>query len=891
MRIRSLSDAMNPQSVAVIGASNRERSAGRAVMLNLLQSKFKGPVMPVSRKHKAVLGVLAYPSIESLPISPDLAILCVANGHLETCIQELIKRECKLAIIIADGQLMTNGVMVSQSILSLARANQMRILGPNSLGLILPYLGLNASSAHIAAHPGHIAFISQSAAIATTVLDWANTKQIGFSNFVSIGDALDTDASELMDFLGRDPRTQAVMIYIDSVQDPQRFMSAARAISRIKPVLVVKSGRSLAGAKAAVLHTGGRSGYDGVFDAAIRRSGMLRVGDLHELFAAVETLAHSQRLRGERLAIMSNGGGPAVLALDALIERGGKLAQLGAETIAKLNQCLPQNWSGTNPIDMLGDADPERYRNVLEILLQSDELDAVLIMYSPSALSMSHETAQAVIDCCRTRKGRAAKINILSNWMGEETVASSRKAFAQARLPTYRTPEGATGAFMHMVEYRRNQKFLTETPQSISSTQDLQSTLDKLDAWSAQQQFILETHQVAPILNDYKIEVVETKACATIEQAIEAAQWMGYPVALKIQSQDFWHKSDVHGVSLNLNSAEDMHRADQAMRDRVAQSSPDAKIEGLIVQRMALSAGAQELRIAVIDDDVFGPVIALGEGSDWDLSRDAAFALPPLNMALSRYLVIQALKTQKIRDRQLLQGLDMDALCRLLTRISKLVVDCPQILALDLNPVVAMGKQMLVLDANVRLRASTSTPARLAIQPYPKQYEQQCETRDGKPILLRPILPEDEPLLQRFDAQLSDDDRYKRYFGAREALNHEDLAVLTQIDYSREMAFVATRVMDSGEIEILAVARGSIDPDNIESEFAMAVRSDLQGLGLGKIMLVKLIDYYREQGTQQLAGMTMMENRAMAGLARKLGFAVSMDMEEGVIQMHMQLQV
>ncbi|WP_220770998.1 bifunctional acetate--CoA ligase family protein/GNAT family N-acetyltransferase [Shewanella sp. MBTL60-007] len=896
MSQRTLHTLFKPKSVAIIGASNKPKRAGNVLMKNLLSGGFSGPIMPVTPKYEAVMGVLAYPNIQALPLIPDLAIICTAASSVPGIIETLAQFGCKVAIVMASGladEFNEEGVSLLAQMQQFAGRYGMRILGPNSLGMILPNLGLNVSLAHTSALPGKIAFVSQSAAICTTVLDWANNKGIGFSSFISLGDANDIDFDELLDYLGRDSKTDAILLYIDSVNEKRHFLSAARAASRNKPILVIKSGRSIEGGSAAKLHTGGISGSDAVYEAAFRRAGMLRVNDLIELFAAVETLAHSRPLQGERLGIISNGGGPAVLALDELILGGGKLPALSSEIYQRLNALLPKSWSGQNPVDIGGDSDAKRYAKSLEILMDSDDLDAILILHSPSALGESVEIAQAIADTINQHPNRH-KINVLTNWSGEDSAFEARKLFSKSRIPTYRTPEGAVGAFMHMVEYRRNQKLLQEVPQSIPVNIPANSALarEKLQQAIESGRSVLETHESRTILNAYGLKTIDTWFASTPEQAVEFAKQAGYPVALKVQSPDILHKSDVQGVMLNLTSDIEVSQAANAMIERVISLNPDAKIEGLIVQKMALTAGAQEIRIAVANDPVFGPAILLGEGgSEWQPTKDAAVALPPLNMTLARYMVIQALKTQKLRDRHLPRGLNMHALCVLLTQISHLIIDCPEIATLDLNPVLCAGEEITLLDVNIGLQHEpVDNASRLAILPYPKELEQLATLKNGNKVMLRPILPEDEPKHLAFDNSLSDEDRYKRYFGVRSKMTHEEMAVLTQIDYAREMAFIATAMGEDGEETTLGAIRASIDPDNTEAEFAMAVRSNYQGQGIGKLLLEKLIRYYKSNDTLVLTGFTMFENRNMASLAKHLGFTVTFDMEERLINMHMDLK-
>jgi acetyltransferase len=894
MSQRSMQALFNPSSIAVIGASANPDRAGNLVMKNLLAGGFSGPIMPVSPKYTAVMGVLAYPSIIMLPIKPDLAIICTRASRVPELVETLAQFGCKTAIIMASGMAQECDE-VGQNLLHLALAHAkrygMRLLGPNSLGMLIPKIGLNASLAHTGAKLGKIAFLSQSSAICTTVLDWANNKGIGFSTIISLGDAADVDFDELLDFLGKDSQTSAILLYLDAINEKRHFLSAARAASRNKPILVLKSGRSLEGMQAAKLHTGGTQGNDAVYDAAFRRAGMLRVHSLVALFAAVESLSHSTRLKGERLAIISNGGGPAILAADELILKGGKLAQLSAATTAALSAILPRAWSGQNPIDLVGDANGQRYCQALAVVVNSGDADAILILHSPSASQDSLTIAQEPHDCINTLPAHKG-INILTNWAGEDSAYPARKFLNHAGIATYRTPEGAVNAFMQMVEYRRNQKLLQEVPVSISELipKNTVKARHLLNLARARGQYQLATHETGEILAAYGLNTIDTGFALDAKSALKVAKQLGYPVALKLKSNEIVYKSDIHCVMLNLQTEAELIQAAQQMLTRVNHTQPNAHIEGLIIQKMALTAGAQELRLAVIHDEVFGPALCLGEGgSEWDPTLDAAVFLPPLNMALARYMVIHALKTKKIKDKHLPTGLDLHALCVILTKVSQLIIDCPEINRLDINPLLASGDNICFLDVSMALNPQEIDPLnRLAIMPYPVELEETTALNNGMNIMIRPILPEDEPQHLIFDNALSAEDRYLRYFGVRSAMTHEEMAVLTQIDYAREMAFIATYDKD-GEIITLGAVRASIDPDNTEAEFAMAVRSDYQGLGLGKLLLQKIIGYYQQQGTERLTGYTMFNNQNMASLAKSLGFIVSFDMEEQLIKMEMPL--
>ena len=608
----NLNQLLKPKSIAVIGASTRPMRAGNIVMKNLLQDGFEGAIMPVTPNYTSVCGVLAYPNIDALPIVPDVAILCTHACRNIEIFTQLAAKGVKSAIVLSSDmhELSSTGESIESLCIGIAKASGMRVLGPNSLGLILPWLNFNASFSPVTAQKGKIAFISQSAAMCTTILDWANDKNIGFSAFISLGNALDVDFANLLDHLSTDTHTEAILLYVDTIKDARRFMSAARSASRNRRILVLKGGKTPEGRRAAQAHTGGNDTLDIIYDSAIRRTGMLRVKNSHELFAAVETLTHSVPLRGERLAIITNGGGPAIMAVDTLLERGGKLAELDEYTLEKLSSKLPSSWSQNNPIDMVGDADCQRYVDTINTLMDSDCADAILIMHSPSAIARSKQTAVDIVEAIKAHP-RHKRFNILTNWSGELTAKPARSIFTQAGIPTYRTAESAVVAFMHLVEYRRNQKQLMETPTTAEPVHV--SELENAKLWIEQQLLdkdtvVLDTHQIGHFLRCFNFNVLPTWIASEASEAVHIAGEIGYPVAVKLRSPDIAHKSDVHGVMLNLRNSQEVASASQAILDRVKLSYPAANVHGLLVQGMAKLAGGEEIRIKVKHDDTFGPV-------------------------------------------------------------------------------------------------------------------------------------------------------------------------------------------------------------------------------------------------------------------------------------------
>ncbi|WP_435276104.1 bifunctional acetate--CoA ligase family protein/GNAT family N-acetyltransferase [Psychrobium sp. nBUS_13] len=883
----------NPKSIAVIGASNSVHRAGNLIMRNLLQGSFSGPIMPVNSKHQSICGVLAYKNVAQLPQVPDLAIIAINARYCVKVLTELGELGCQQVILLAAGIVQLpeiDDLSGNEQLKSIAKQYGIRILGGSSLGMQIPHLGLNASFAHQQAQNGKIAFISQSSSVATTVLDWANHKNMGFSYFVSVGETIDLSFNEILDFLSRDSKTQAILLYIDGIKDHRHFMSAARTAARSKPIIVIKSGSTSEGAISVSHHTGVMAGCDAVYDAAFRRAGMLRVNHLRELFAAFETLAHTKPLSGERLAIVTNGGAPGIMAVDTLISRGGKLAALESDIIERLSTLLPNHWSKANPVDIAGDASPERFAKTLSILLDSKEIDTLLVIHSPSAVASGEEFAQAIIKSIN-QHARGRQINILTNWMGEGSAHQARKMIRKSGIPTFRTPDGAVGAFMHMVEYRRNQRLLQETPKSIS--RHYQTAPD--EARRIAQELINSGHNVidlnkaAPLLNLYGLNSLATHHVDSPEQAATLATKIGYPVALKLSAPALTHKASIDGIKLNLMNEEAVKLHAQTMLEA---QSDNEYIDGLNLQQMANTAGTQELRFAMHNDAIFGPVLYIGEGgTSWDLTQDAAVALPPLNTALARYLIIGAIKSGKIKAHRALTELDINALSITITQLSYLIIDCPEIASLDINPLLMQDDNATILDVNIQLKSCDNDGIqRLAIRPYPRELEELITLKDGREVLLRPIKAEDEQSHFEFNDSLSKEDRYKRFFGEVGQLSHEQMAKMTQIDFDREMAFIASYRDENEKFHTLGVVRAITDAENQETEFAVVIRGDIQGQGLGKLLMLKMINYCKQRHTHMMTGLTLPQNAGMINLSRKLGFNVKFDIEEGWVDMRLDLQ-
>jgi acetyltransferase len=879
MTVRNLEYLFRPRSIAVVGASDRERSVGATVIRNVLGGGFSGPVYPVNLRHSTVAGRRAYRDIGALPEPPDLAVIATPPATIPGIVAELGARGTRAAIVLTAGLSTgrdTEGRSLSQAMLDAARPHLLRVLGPNCVGLLVPGLGINASFAHTSAPPGKLAFVSQSGGLTTAVLDWAKSRRIGFSHFVSLGDAADVDFGDVIDYLASDPGTRAILLYIESVRAARKFMSAARAAARNNFVIAVKAGRAPEGARAALSHTGALAGSDDVFDAAIRRAGMLRVATIAELFDAVETLARATAFRGDRLAIMTNGGGPGVMAADALGQGGGTLARLSTQTLAQLDGVLPATWSRGNPVDIIGDAPAARYVAALGALLDAPEIDSVLFMHVPTAIVPPEEIARA----CAPLAGSG---RVLSCWLGGSGLDGARRLFADAGVADYATPEQAVAGFQQLVNYRRNQLALMETPPSIplDFTPDRDGARRIVQAALAAGRELLSEPEAKGVLAAYGIPVVRTQVAHDGEEAARAAAAIGFPVALKVLSPQVTHKSDVGGVALDLASAAEVRSAAAAMARRLQERVPGAALVGYTVQEMARRPHAHETIVGAAVDAVFGPVILFGHGGvAVEVVGDRAVALPPLNLALARDLV------SRTRIARLLDGYrdrppaDRPALYLALTQVSQLIVDLAEIVELDINPLLVDERGVLALDARLRVAAALAPSAgRLAIRPYPRELEERVRFVERE-IVLRPIRPEDETLHARFLARVEQADLQLRFFHAVRDFPHAALARLTQIDYDREMAFIAWSPEEGGET--LGVARAIADPDRASAEFAILVRSDLKSKGLGAMLMNKLIRYCRESGIRQLVGDILAANGPMLALARSLGFELTAGAGPGV---------
>lgn len=869
----SLDPIFHPKSVAVIGASATPGSVGSILMRNLMEHPFGGTVFPVNPKRRSVHGVYCYPHLAALPEPVDLAVIATPAPTVPGQVKECVDRGVKGAIVISAGfsELGAEGRALEAQIRQAAKG-KMRLIGPNCLGVLHPPSGLNASFAATMARPGHLALLSQSGAICTSILDWAEEAKIGFSSFVSVGAMADVDFADLIDYFADDPNTQSIILYMESIGNVRKFLSAARAVARTKQVIVVKSGRHEAGARAAASHTGALAGADAVFDAAFRRAGVLRVATIPEMFAMAEILAMQPAARGPALCIITNAGGPGVMATDSLMLSGGELAPLSTPTVEALDKVLPPFWSHSNPVDILGDATPERYRQVVEICAKDPKVQGLLVLLTPQAMTDPTATARRL-----TLFAKIENKPVLACWMGGVQVRQGRGILNEAGIPTFDAPEDAIRAFLDMVKYRRAQELLYETPEPLpeEAVPDRDKVRRILDAVRKAGRSLLTEVEAKEVLACYGIPVTPTLPCRSADQAVVAADKVGYPVVLKLLSQSITHKTDVGGVQLNLRDEPAVRAAYQAIKDNVAARAQASAFEGVTVQPMVRDKG-YELIVGSSIDRQFGPVLLFGAGGIMvEIFKDRTLALPPLNSTLARRMMERTQIYEALKGVRGQKPVDLDELERLLVHFSQLVSDFVEISEIDINPLLASGDRIVALDARILLGpadlADNKRP-RLAILPYPRRYTWPFTLKSGTPVTIRPIRSEDEHLLTKMFENFSERTIRMRFFSMVRKLTHEALIRLCHLDYNREMALVA--MCRDDDSQMLGVSRYYLDPETGAAEFAVTVADPWQRQGLGKYLMERLIEVGKERGVKRLEGVVLGENDAMLHLARKLGFHV-----------------
>jgi acetyltransferase len=872
MSTRNLDTLMAPRSVVAIGASERPGSVGAAVTHNLLAGGFQGEIYMVNRKGGTIAGRTAFKRVSDLPEPADLAVIMTPAETIPSLIVALGEAGTRTVVVISagPGSGPDAGVVNArwrQRLLNAAKPYLLRIVGPNCIGYAAPRLGLNASFGPTRLKGGRIAAVAQSGAVLAGLADWGVAQGIGFSHLISMGDMADVDFGDVLDMLARDYETRAVLMYVEGITHARKFMSAARGVARVKPVIVLKGGRHAAAAQATASHTGSMAGSAAVYDAAFARAGLVRVLGLGELFDAAETLGHSIAPRNERLAILTNGGGAGIIATDLLMDEGGELATLLPRTIGNLDKQLPRAWSRANPVDIVGDADGARYAAALNGLADDRGVGAVLAMNVPTALTSSVEAARAIVSAAGTKV-----VPVIGCWIGGPEAQAGRNVLHDAGIPAYDTPLRAVRGFMHLVEYRRGQRALQRTPPSIPEVRsDTDLVRSIVQGALAQKRSVLTEPEAKRVLAAYGIPVVPTEVVRDGAAAAAVAARIGFPVAVKILSRDITHKTDVGGVALDLMSEQAVLDAVREMTGKILVMANKARIDGFVVQPMIRRPHAVELILGAAEDAVFGPIILVGHGGvAAEVIDDKALALPPLDPVLAEDALSRTRVDRLLRGYRDRAPADRGAVGEVMIRLSQLIADVGEIAELDINPLLADADGVIALDARIVVRRPQKGPeraARFAIRPYPVELETEVEHR-GEKLRLRPIRPDDEPMLQAFTRRMTPEDVRMRFFGPLREMSHELAARLTQIDYDREMAFL---LLEGGK-ELVGVGRLVADPDFQQGEFALTVVSDRQGRGYGELLLRHVLQYGKSRGMKRVVGHVLRENNRMLELAKQLGF-------------------
>jgi acetyltransferase len=877
-----------PRSVAVVGATERVGSVGRTIVENLINGPFPGPIYPVNLKSPTILGLKAYPSLSDIPNPVDLIVVVTPAPTVPAIIREGVDIGARGAIVISAGfrEVGPEGAELERQVLEEARRGNMRIIGPNCLGLMNPARGLNATFASTIARPGNVAFISQSGALCTSVLDWSLQENVGFSAFVSIGTMLDVGWGDLIDYLGNDPNTRSIVLYMESIGDARTFISAAREVALNKPIIIIKAGRTAQAAQAAASHTGALTGSDEVLDAAFQRCGVLRVNSIGELFDMAEILAKQPRPAGPRLTILTNAGGPGVLATDALINAGGQLAELAPETIEKLNEFLPTHWSHGNPVDILGDADANRYLEAIKVVAQDPNSDGVLITLTPQAMSEPTQVAEQI-----RQYGKWGNKPILASWMGGAEVAAGVNLLNQARIPSFTFPDTAAEAFTYMWRYTDNLRGLYETPVLSDASWAPNRELAKqiIDTVRNDGRTLLSEAESKQLLAAYGIPVVETRVAQTLEEAVQHANEIGYPIVLKLFSETITHKTDVGGVKLNLVDEEAVRTAFADIKSSVTRLAGAEHFGGVTVQPMINLSEAYELIVGASADSQLGPVLLFGTGGQLvEVFQDRALALPPLTTTLARRMMEKTRIYKALNGVRGRQPVDLKLLEQIMVRFSQLVAEQRWIKEIDINPLSASAERLVALDGRVVLydkNVREEELPQLAIRPYPTQYVENWELEDGTPVVIRPIRPEDEPLMVEFHGTLSERSVYMRYFSPlqlSQRIAHERLTRICFVDYDRQNALVVERTDAEGKRHILGVGRLIRLQGTKEGEYSMLISDNWQGKGIGTELLRRLIQIGRDENLERITAEILPDNRAMQKISQQFGFRLERELGEPV---------
>ncbi|MDP3742852.1 MAG: bifunctional acetate--CoA ligase family protein/GNAT family N-acetyltransferase [Methylotenera sp.] len=875
-----------PKSVAVFGASDRIDAVGQIVFQNMLQSGYQGALYPINPARAEIQGCRAYSSISQIAEPVELAVIATPPQSVPDIIEECGKHHVKAAVIITAGfgEAGEEGKALERAVLENAQRYGIRLIGPNCLGVMRPDIGLNATFNKGSAITGNLAFVSQSGALCTAILDWAQSNDVGFSSVISMGSSVDVDFGEILDYLISDVKTQSILLYIEGIHDARGFMSAIRAAARIKPVILVKVGRHAVGSKAAMSHTASLVGSDDAFEAAVKRAGVVRVKSITQLFSAAKALSCGFHPTGNRLAIVTNGGGPGVMATDCAADLGLVMATLSDVTIERLNQVLPPTWSHGNPVDIIGDAQADRYRNAVQACLEDPNVDGVLTILTPQAMTKPLEAAKAVIELSNQYSKP-----LLTSWMGGEQVTESRAAFKLAKKPTFRTPEPAVEVFSFLSAYHKNQKLLMQMPGPLSHhlEPDVEGARMIIEGALQERRKVLSEMESKALLSAFHIPVAQTMVAHSPNEALLIAQQMGFPVAMKVNSPNITHKSDAGGVLLNLANAQAVRAAYHEIIDNVKLNRPDAIMDGISIQPMIMKPNGRELMVGVTNDPVFGPIITFGAGGTTiEIMGDRSVTLPPLNSFLVKDLIQGTHVSKMLGAFRHMPPADMDALESVLLRVSEMVCELPMLMEMDINPLILDEHGALAADARVVVefrQPSADRYAHMAIYPYPTHLVTNWQLADGTEVVIRPIRPEDAVLTQEFVHNLSEESRYARFMNSVQELSESMLVRFTQIDYSREMALLAVTDIKGKEVE-LGVARFAINPDAESCEFALVVADSMHGKGLGNKLMIALMDAARSKGLKSMEGEVLKDNASMLKLMTRLGFSIETSTEDDGIK-------
>ncbi len=875
MGVENLNKIFKSKSIAVIGASNSVGSPGYRIFRNLIGSGYEGVVYPVNPNKESIQGVQAYPSINDLPKIVDLAIVATPSKVVVDVVERCGKRGIKGILIISAGfkEIGKEGETLEKKLLDIKKKYGLRIVGPNCVGFILPYLNLNATFAGSMPEKGNIALFSQSGAICGAILDWAAAAKVGFSSFVSVGSMLDVDFGDLIDYFGMDMYTRSIVLYVESITDAKKFMSAARSFARSKPIIVIKSGRFKEGAKAASSHTGAMAGEDYIYDAAFKRAGVLRVKEIADLFNCSSILAKQPRPTGPNIAIITNAGGPGVLATDAIIEKGGKLARLSSETMEKINSFLPPHWSKANPIDIIGDGDEDRYQKTIEVCLEDRNIDGLLIICVPQVMASPKKLADRIIDLSK----KSVK-PILVSFPGEESVYYAKQLLNRNNVPAYSTPEEAVEAYAYLYKYARNLELLYETPEerNIKPSQEDQTKLKAIITNALKEdRTILSEIESKEFIDFYGIKSTRPIVAKDEDEAVHTAKKIGYPVVIKIHSPDITHKSDSGGVALNLQCEEPLRDAFKTMMKTVKEKIPDARIEGVAVQKMVKNEGS-EFILGSKKDPVFGSIILFGMGGILtELFKDRAIGFPPLNQVLAQRIIEQTKAYELMKGFRNIPPVNMTKVEEIMINFSQLIEDYPEIKEIDINPLIASGDDIVAVDARMVIDKNPKGKPHLIISKYPNKYMKNVKLKDGSKVLLRPIKPEDEPLwLDMFKSFSEESVRY-RFFRIIKDTPHEMRTRYCNIDYDREIGIVA-EVNEKGKRRFLGVTRIIESPGgDDEAEFALIVSDKWHRLGLGSEFVDYTIEIAKDKGLKKLYGVVLKDNTPMISLCKEKNFKIT----------------